>query len=471
MQYNFTIAEGLCCHYTSCQPQRKHSSENSEKSVSTDLQINMVYIRDDSEMQDYSFVRDFKNKLLELGKARLRELLSLRFADAEKVIALCVRQLKYGELSCESLSKKLQNIPDDTKAQEKLLHEMALRISDRVVTAGYVQDCERIAQYLCNVEEQQEIRNYYWQQYSGHTEKVARAVMIRRHGVQEAETRLPGVQNTVEEQVFEQKSFKKLAGQYEPQKGMTFDKFIKRAILWRILDVPSVPGADSLELDCTVSSQSELSSGDEQDEVRIRHAIDECLSRLRQCTNSQNKVLGIEQCAAFELRYKVYLDPTDMSSEELRQEYHGAQQRLKERETKLQEVEHNWKKTRANVLSCELELDILSYSTDQIDRLRDEALQRTLENMREEVKVSRKSNLSDERLKELDYMISYHRYNTALKSLEQARRDYESELKRSEKEIGKLIDLSQATVSRRLTSAKEFLQKCLRTGGNTGNIG
>jgi hypothetical protein len=85
--------------------------------------------------------------------------------------------------------------------------------------------------------------------------------------------------------------------------------------------------------------------------------------------------------------------------------------------------------------------------------------------MEEDVNVSRSSNPSDECLKELDYMICYHRYNTALQSLEKTRRDYENELKRSEKEISNLIDLSQATVSRRLTSAMEFLQNCLRKGG------
>lgn len=421
--------------------------------------------------------------LLDQVATRLRNTLGLKFADVNAVIALCQRHLKYGKLSFDALSKKLGSMPAEPKAREDWLTRMVEQACEQVAMAGYVQDCERIAQYLhaqTPVKIRGQIRNYYWQEYTGWLEKVLKSILTNYHGKSEAEVRLTEGQNFVEDKVFREDSFREVAIDYKPRKGKTFEQFIKWRILRRCRDIAGrcvPPQSKPVGPDPIVPSLEGTNLLDRQDRARrLYDALRDCLDRLRQRAKGRKEDLGVWECAVFELFYKAYFSSAEMNLEtlaliekkkeegsslkieDLDYEYHKASQKLEGLENKIQGARCRRYEGLEAVHDCERELKVFGYSASQIRHLSDQALQNNKGDMEKE----QKATSSDKRLKELDYMLSYREYNSAVSELEGALKDYHKSLTRSQEDIAELIGISQPTVSRYLGPAIVFMQKCLR---------
>ena len=385
----------------------------------------------------------------------------LRFASSDEVLALCKKRLKYDKLPPEELLENLYNL-------------------------SFIQDCERIAQYLhtgTSKEVKQQICSFYRWEYTGYIEKQLMKKLIHYHNEIEAEIRMEGSRDFVVDKIFCEDAFGKVASQYKPPQGKTFEEFIKKQILWRSLDAAKNPGMSweqYVEVDPVDLPQVIPSGINQHDQVKLRQALNSCLGNLSHHTDNKNEDIGIEERAVFELRYKVYVAPADMAPEtlelvkrkssctikELQKEYHSVLQEFKQLESvTLPEAEYRWNEASGIMQESRLQLDLLGYSTNQLDRLQEEALRRTLSDIQNELVDIKKTIQSNERLKELDYMVSYHRYDKAMKKMGEVRKNYHKSWERSQPQISKLLGIPQPTVFRRLESAKNFLQKCLRTKG------
>jgi len=426
--------------------------------------------------------QDLTDRLIQCVKVKLREKLKsqLDYADLNDVHTLCVRQLRYGALSRGAVCQRCDGVvPVD---RDRWIKEEAERISQEALGNPYVHDSESVAQYLQDKGAERRIREEYWQKYSMYVETTVRAVLTHRYCKREAEARLPQVQCEVEEKVFTEAGFQKVAEKYKADGGMTFDRFLKQLILWRTQETTRQDTLNVIEgelPECEDNAISETGAVEERTtgQEHLSQALQECLEKLRS-QHSRGPDRGRQECAVFELRFVALRPPDEMMSllyvmkasgrEEafFVTEYEAAIETSTELEHELTRAQLDRDRTRRAADVCRRALENAGYTLKQIDALCAEALRDTLEEMKECGKFA-----SDSRQKELQLMASYRRYERAKRKLESLLTGYWKRSVRSEGDIGKLLGLSQATASRRLKAASKSLRECLASKGLTGREG
>ena len=258
----------------------------------------------------------------QLVAARLRELLQqhLVFAGIDEVLTLCCRQLSYGELASQSLAKVAADWGSDSAARDAWIETLCAE----VVHCHDVRDCEQLAQFAAaetGAAERQRIRQAYQEAYTPWAMACLRSKLIPSCGEQEAETLLGQGLPLLDARVFQEEAFAKAVHAYRPQAGKRFENFFKQRISWRAVDVariigtlrsPPVTGSAGTGPD--INDIPATSSLAPTECPALAEIFRDCLEGYRHGQAEQaDQAVVARQLAAFELRYKGYLAPADMS--------------------------------------------------------------------------------------------------------------------------------------------------------------
>ena len=91
---------------------------------------------------------DLQTELIRSTLARLREALDLHYAAIDEVLALCEVQLRNGRFSKAAVRDLMASFPPRPADQAAWFNSQVAEAVAELLAAGYVADCERVAQFL-----------------------------------------------------------------------------------------------------------------------------------------------------------------------------------------------------------------------------------------------------------------------------------------------------------------------------------
>lgn len=447
---------------------------------------------------------ELRQELLRQIERRLRERLRLQYASLEEVLILCLRQIEYGDLSCAALKEWLSKGSAKQNSREQAIQQWVEEICQRAANSGYVRDCERIARFLDPRTTATDREKIVWQfraeyatwTYGSETQAEGDpptgclgARLIAYLGKREAGSRLSEGQAKVDAKVFSPEGFNQCACQYRPAAGRKFENFFKQWIGWRCGDVAKemrkeVPAGgppwvgSMIDLDAILVGlcSPEVAREEEDSPLCAFAMFHGALEAYRQEQADQGKAtLAV---AAFELRYRAYLDPENMTPatqryvqqrlNSLRDEFFACQERLRVLEEKLREAEYDWDIAREQAEERRQAIENEGCSALEIDELQRIASGRNKTEMEKDLhSLGRGQRATKEGLR-LQYMIAYKTLALAHGRLELRRKEWEQwagcrkPWVRSQKEIEALLGIDQVTVSRYIAEVKGFVKPHMR---------
>jgi len=415
----------------------------------------------------------------------------LQAAKRDAVVALVLRQLEHGEMACPAFCEQVAALPTEPEARESRVREWVDRMCRDAAASRYVLDCERVARFLApgaSEAQRREIVRQFHLEYaacaygpvkgkpSDEPRGYLGARLIKTLGEREARVVFGQAQQMLDERVFSLDGFGRCAEQYDPRQGKTFDHFFRKQIRWRANDVvdellgrsgrvmPRIvedgPGIDEvtaglgkpLEEEQPVDPAAELRRGLE-----------------RYCLEHKNRQQTELEVAVFELWAMAYRDPEEMMPStrrlvashlpRLTSEFFHCQERLGELEMERDIAHHRCEKAARELEDVRRRLEQGGYSTG-LDELECEATARNITEMEAEWKDLGEGDREGPAGWRLAYQIAWRRLALAKGTRERAKLEiakWEACRKpwvRSEVEIGRLLGISQATVSRYLTRIK-----------------
>ncbi|MBM3881116.1 MAG: hypothetical protein FJ387_15570 [Verrucomicrobia bacterium] len=290
----------------------------------------------------------------------------LRFAKAAEVAQLICIQSSHAELSEETLAALAAGFPKDSSAALRRLFEAVDRVALESVREPYVEDCDRVAEYLrpgTTDGRRAEIRDQYWLDFAGppagppstrpdsggeptslpegesalgdedqdsETDPdrqrelatvppsiIERRLMAmrRRYRADASDADLPIWQSRVEQAVFSAEAFGRVASKYQPALGKTFSSFLGFQVDRRCLDaVQGTDSGDAMSLDqvleqLVAKAAKAGQGGGVLGSEAAEAAMIVLLLRLEQVTSPRNPRLGIEIRAVWELHRRAYWNP------------------------------------------------------------------------------------------------------------------------------------------------------------------
>jgi len=435
---------------------------------------------------------EFREIVLQTLERILRSRLEkrLKFAAPDEVYRLCMGQLAFADLSQPILEELLAEMPNDPPARKTWCISHTTRVAEETVTAKYVEDAEQAAEYLANETteaRQKEIRDHYMVEYAAGEDSflvfTLRAMLLDRFPDHEVDTLLPSPQEQVEEKIFALGLFGKTMLDYCPSKKGSFRCFFQQRIVWRCIDVvrqlenaPHVAGDPYADHPQPYGDTSDLAES-----KRKWKSIGDWMDRLQRADRANVPEWGAKARAVFDLRHKAYINPRNFGKgtkrkietlhgskklDALAQEYHECCKHLKDLQEKLAESDYDIRRTCATIYALRRHLESLGQTASYITQLEVQAKTKTIDELDEE---SRKTPNNSRERDEIRFMIAFRRMNAEeirrSKQLESQASwtDCEGEWVRKYEEIGVVLGIDpQRTAKRRLTEAKEFLEKCLK---------
>jgi hypothetical protein len=370
------------------------------------------------------------------------------------------------------------------EARQAALRDLVRAACERAARAGYVQDCERVAEYLAAATpeaRQDAIRLRFWSEYRSWSERHLLRVLEAGMGQRRAWQHRDAAPGLIYEKVFAPEPFRTVAAAHAPHEGKTFEQFLKQWVRWRAQDVLREelnPGANPVS-----AANPALHAAPAQPPARVQamqaavaDGLYDCLSQLE-----AQPQRGPDQRAAYELRHLAYIEPMRMgthtlelvrrtigSTDPLFKEFEDARQEIQVllKET-LRGAKHDRDEAYATREERKEELRRLGRHLGEIDELEDEARARTLGSLKAEKEHLHGTPHDDLRRVELDFMMAVFRHERAARRLEEAKTREDAwdwtrlPWVRSQSDIERLTKIDQVTVSRLLQKAVRFLRDCL----------
>lgn len=441
-------------------------------------------------------LREYGKVLWNAVEERLRQLVEPRFDgrangySVEDILPLCRRQLEWQELSPRQLSEAAAQLPEDGEVQRQHIAEQANGIAERLAAERYVEHCVQIGQFLvcrCDTEREQ-IRNHFWQalwawaygdvEWGAHKRQqcggVLGARLIEQFGLREAESLFALAQVELDKRVFAIEPFHACALAYQPSEGMKFENFLKRRICLRSGDVVRTLARaghprEFLEMDVAALLPADLVVSEREHPQEDEAMYRKCLEAFRRA--HKNADLAARKIAAFELRYKAYLDPQSQITrqtlrlvkghrQQLNNEFLQCQEDLRKLEDNLSEAESAWRRAWETYQAARRTLDEEQCSEGELARLEREAMEAD----------SAELGPADPQ-KRTPAML---RYKIAFKTLARARGIRENRWReweqweqcdkhwvREQKVIARFLGRKQPTVSKYIEKVVTSLQKCM----------
>jgi hypothetical protein len=334
--------------------------------------------------------------------------------------------------------------------------------------------------------DRQQIVNFYHAKYGTWAYRCLNARLIKYLGKREAENQLGNAQDMLDERIFHVAAFTKCARKYRRELGKKFENFLKQRINWRCGDVAreirhelrskggyTATNPDTLPLD----DEAPLDQGKSPEWIEVFY---EGLQQyLKENSHSAKALLEV---AAYELRYKAYLDPDRMTEgtrkracdywDELKLEFFACQ----EKKRVLEDVELDAAKSECDVGMNKLENSRLALvkedSSVNLTDIECQASQRDKTKMMSELKSLGRSGLHRKQGLQLQYMIDFKALALARGKLEKARIELEKWKQcrkpwvRSQEEISKLLgSIDQVTVYRYVKYVKDFMDGWMEQNG------
>ena len=406
-----------------------------------------------------------------------------RFARMDDVLALVARQFSYGALSLEILGSKLPDFDKNSAQLEAWIVSHAEQLAQEALESDVVWDCEKAAEYLSpntNSARRDEILAHFWHWTKPWLTTVA-CGMLKKYGrgLQPTPAQTQDVASQVTEKVFTPEGFRSCLSRYEPAKGLTFDQFLKRRLVWRsidaakmILNEPPTIDPDALE---ELALPKECIDEVVQPEVFAAN-LKTCIARLEALRADGNPSLNHQCALVFQLRLKAYLDPDDFADytrealgtallARLREEYRELQQEYKTLAGELLPAlrqERIYRRLEEEKLRRTMRIN--GCKPSKLEDLADKGRHQRIGVMEKHQAKLFQAGASASTLTELDFMIACARHNNARiefdKSDIRVERFKRCKLPwvRSEPDISRLTGVPQPTVSRRLKTAEDFLR-------------
>jgi len=447
----------------------------------------------------------------EYGEALWREVerllrigLSPRFSaqpnafDVNDVLSLCRRQLEPNELSPWRLVAAAQ-IPKEPAALRQHIAQQAEKIAEQVCAERYVEDCVHIGRFRAsqNQDERKEIRNAYWVAFAdwaygdagwryGRRNRcggVLGARLIAILGRREAEVHFGTAKDELDGKVFAIERFDECARAYSPQSGMKFENFLKRLICFRAGDVARAiararfPGeSPDIAVETILSPHSVAGEEKHREDEEAAHR--NCLEAFRQAHKDGN--LATRKIAAYELRYKAYLDPQSITPQtmgevsvhrqQLCDEYHQCQRELRQLEDQVNEAESACGRAWEAYHTARRRLDGERCSVGELAALEREASAHNKTQLEAELAGLGAAEQQGRSAVMLQYMIAF-------KALAHAREKREKRWKewvkweecrlpwvRPQEVIAQLLAANQPMVTRHIAEVKSAMRICLGLG-------
>ena len=308
--------------------------------------------------------------------------------------------------------------------------------------------------------------------------------MIAYLGKKETGVRFAEGQSKVDAKVFSIVGFADCAHQYGPAAGKKFANFYKQWIGWRCGDVAremrrgGPPGGSpvvggTIDLDAILVGVFSPEAAREEDAPSCAFTtFHGALDAYRHQQADQAK--ATLEVATFELRYRAYLDPENMTTatqqlvkqhlNALRDEFLACQERLRVLERDLRGAEYDcdiaWEQADERRQALEKE----GCGVQEIDDLQCGASERNKTEMEKELhRLGRGQRAKKDGLR-LQYMIAYKSLALARGRLELRRKEWEKwagcrkPWVRSQEEIGAFLGIDQVTASRYIAAVKEFME-------------
>jgi RNA polymerase sigma factor (sigma-70 family) len=425
----------------------------------------------------------FQRQLGDKVEAHLRKKLRPRFASVDDVIALIRHQLSFTHLSPDTVENEFERLPSDPQSRKHAIAALVLKISKGVEEAAYVEDCERVAQYLNRKtppDVREGIRGYYRQRYWDWARgKLAAYLLFYFNNDRgKVEACLGDAEERLDEKAFSPESFARVTGEYRAANGRTFAMFIRQWIVWRSIDVAKTMAREEIER-CLAELVAEEARGDDmplggwvgeldtEEAERVRDALRQCLDRL-----------GIEERTVLELRWKAYVSPDDVAPgtlevvkgvwgqggiEEVIADYEKCRARISKLRARLRKAELERDRAYVGLALRREELEGVGYSGVVLDRLEGG----TSGEIEERDWPGAWGQPRNRKLED-EYVEAWRKYERAKRRLEKLRckwakyKNMRLPWVRSQPEIERLTGIDQSTISRRLTSGTESLRKCLK---------
>jgi len=429
----------------------------------------------------------------------LGETLKPRYASLNEVVVLCLRQIQYGELSRAVLKERLSKLPAEPKALEEAIGQCVEEICQEAANSRYVRDCERVAQFLSPCTSDSDGREIVWQyraEYAawtyGREDRTEGeppggclgARLVAYLGKRETSTRFAEGQDKLDTRVFSVEGFADCARQYRPAAGRKFENFFKQWIGWRCGDVAremrrgGPPGgrhvvSGTIDRDAILAGIAPAEDVGEDDARSCSFTTSHrALEAYRRQQVDQAK--ATLEIAAFELRYRAYLDPASMTAatqqlvkqhlSALRDEFLACQERLRELEEELRGTEYDcdiaWEQAEERRQAMENE----GCRIQDIDELQRTASERNKTEMEKELRSLRRGQRAKKDGLRMQCMIAYKALALARGRLELRRKEWEKwagcrkPWVRSQEEVGGILGVDQVTASRYIAAVKGSIE-------------